>query len=119
MDALNTAASLLSSPPLAAPCGSQQRFQRPLLPASLTKMSAREQLSDHEERVAQLEQDLHEHRANPPSSKAKSVIVDNYKEKDAYLHFEVLLDFVKRRKWFEPQFFFSLLCNRKPVTRLT
>jgi PH/SEC7 domain-containing protein len=118
MDALNTAASLLSSPPLAAPCGSQQRFQRPLLPASLTKMSAREQLSDHEERVAQLEQDLHEHRANPPSSKAKSVIVDNYKEKDAYLHFEVL-DFVKRRKWFEPQFFFSLLCNRKPVTRLT
>lgn len=88
MDALNTAASLLSSPPLAAPCGSQQRFQRPLLPASLTKLSAREQLSDHEERVAQLEQDLHEHRANPPSSKAKSVHVNCYREKDAYLHFE-------------------------------
>lgn len=89
MDALNTAASLLSSPPLAAPCGSQQRFQRPLLPASLTKMSARDQLLDHEERVAQLEQELHEHRANPPPSKAKSATVNCYREKDAYLHFEV------------------------------
>ena len=91
MDALNTAASLLSAPPLAAPCGSQQRFQRPLLPASLTKLSARDQLMDHEERVAILEQDLHEHRANPPSSKAKSVAVNCYREKDAFLHFEVSL----------------------------
>lgn len=89
MDALNSAASLLSAPPLAAPCGSQQRFQRPLLPSSLTKMSARDQLLDHEERVAQLEQELHDHRANPPSSKAKSAVVASYREKDAYLHYEV------------------------------
>lgn len=91
MDAINTAASLLSAPPLAAPCGSQQRFQRPLLPASLSQRAPREQLLDHEERVAQLERELLDHRANPPPSKAKSVVVDCYREKDAYLHFEVFI----------------------------
>lgn len=91
MDALNTAASLLSAPPLAAPCGSQQRFERPLLPASLTKLSARDQLMDHEERVAQLEQELHEHRAHTPTTKKSSVVI-SYKEKDAYLFFEVSLN---------------------------
>lgn len=90
MDSINTAASLLSAPPLAAPCGSQQRFQRPLLPATLTKLSPREQLLDHEERVARLEQELLEHRAGPPPAKAKAAAVACYREKDAYLHFEVL-----------------------------
>lgn len=89
MDAINMAASLLSAPPLAAPCGNQQRFQRPLLPASLTKFSARDQLLDHEERAGQLEQELIEHRANPPKPRAKSAVINYYREKDAYLHFEV------------------------------
>jgi PH/SEC7 domain-containing protein len=97
MDALNTAASLLSAPPLAAPCGSQQRFQRPLLPASLTKFSARDQLMDHEERVTQLEQEMIDHRANPPPAKAKSAAIATYREKDAYLHFEVLFCFLSNK----------------------
>ncbi len=91
MDAINTAASLLSSPPLAAPCGSQMRFERPLLPASLTQLSPRDQLLDHEERVTQLEQELLDHRANPLSKKAKSTVISSYREKDAFLHFEVLI----------------------------
>ena len=45
---------------------------------------------DHEERVAQLEQELLDHRANPLPAKAKSILVDCYREKDAYLHFEVI-----------------------------
>lgn len=90
MDAVNTAAALLSSPPLAAPCGSQQRFQRPLLPSSLSQLSPREQLMDHEERVGQLERELLDHRANPLPTKAKSALVTCYREKDAYLHFEVI-----------------------------
>ena len=91
MDSINTAASLLSAPPLAAPCGSQQRFQRPLLPATLTKLSPRDQLVDHEERVGRLEHELTDHRSNPLPAKAKAAAVACYREKDAYLHFEVHL----------------------------
>ncbi len=93
MDAINTAASLLSAPPLPAPVGSQQRFQRPLLPATLSKLPARDQLVDHEERVQRLEQELREHRANPPPPNAKSALANVYREKDAFLHFEVGLHF--------------------------
>ena len=93
MDAINTAASLLSAPPLPAPVGSQQRFQRPLLPATLSKLPARDQLLDHDERVQRLEQELREHRANPPPPNAKSALANVYREKDAFLHFEVGLHF--------------------------
>lgn len=89
MDAINTAASLLSAPPLPAPVGSQQKFQRPLLPAGLSKLLARDQLADHEERVQRLEQELREHRANTLPTNAKSALVADYREKDAFLHYEV------------------------------
>ena len=89
MDAINTAASLLSAPPLPAPVGSQQKFQRPLLPAGLSKLLARDQLADHEDRVQRLEQELREHRANPLPTSAKSALVTVYREKDAFLHYEV------------------------------
>ena len=90
MDAINTAASLLSAPPLPAPVGSQQRFQRPLLPATLSKLIPRDQLIDHEERVQQLERMLRDHRANPLQPNAKATMVNFYREKDAYLHYEVI-----------------------------
>ena len=60
-----------------------------LQPASLTKFSARDQLMAHEERVTLLEQEMIDHRANPPPAKAKSTAIATYREKDAYLHFEV------------------------------
>lgn len=49
----------------------------------------REQLRDHEERVMRLEAELNEHRKQPPERGAKALVVQNYKEKDAYLNFEV------------------------------
>lgn len=88
MDALNTAASLLSSPPLPAPVGSQQKFQRPLLPAGLSKLPPRDQLAHHFDRVRLLEQELLDHRANPLPANAKSALVQFYREKDAFLHYE-------------------------------
>ena len=96
MDALNTAASLLSSPPLPAPVGSQQKFQRPLLPASLSKLLPREQLMHHFDRVRLLEQELLDHRANPLPANAKSALVQFYREKDAFLHYEVIILFFLR-----------------------
>lgn len=51
----------------------------------------REQLADHEERVCRLEATLEEHRKSPPEKGTKSLIVQNYKEKEAYLTYEVIL----------------------------
>lgn len=52
-------------------------------------MLQREQLRDHEERVMRLEAELSEHRKQPPERGAKALNIQNYKEKDAYLNFEV------------------------------
>lgn len=49
----------------------------------------REQLRDHDDRVNKLEAELDEHRRHPPERGAKALAVQNYKEKDAYLHYEV------------------------------
>lgn len=51
----------------------------------------REQLRDHEERVVRLEADLDDHRKSPPEKGAKSLVVQNYKEKDVYLNYEVII----------------------------
>lgn len=37
-----------------------------------------------------LEAELEEHRRHPPERGAKALTVQNYKEKDAYLHHEVI-----------------------------
>lgn len=49
----------------------------------------REQLRDHEERVQNLEAELEDHRRHPPERSAKSLNIQNYKEKDVCLHYEV------------------------------
>lgn len=59
-------------------------------------MLQREQLADHEDRVQKLELALEEHRKNPPERSAKSLVVQNYKEKDAYLQYEV---WCRHRGW--------------------
>jgi len=48
-------------------------------------------LKDHEERVARLESELDDHRKNVPDRGAKSLTVQNHKEKDAFLQYEVLI----------------------------
>ncbi|XP_057331974.1 PH and SEC7 domain-containing protein isoform X3 [Microplitis mediator] len=89
IDTINFVCASFSCQPLAGAVGSQRKFQRPLLPCSHTKLTPREQLRDHEERVSRLEAELEEHRRHPPERGAKALTVQNYKEKDAYLHYEL------------------------------
>jgi hypothetical protein len=61
----------------------------------ILKYLQREQLRDHEERVNKLETELDEHRRHPPERGTKSLMFQNYKEKDVYLHYEVNYVFIK------------------------
>lgn len=49
----------------------------------------REQLQDHEQRVARLAQDLDDHRSHPPDRGAKSRVIHEFNEKEAFLQYEV------------------------------
>lgn len=90
--------------------GSQKRFQRPLLPCSQTKLLLvrvhlqtyfgrnftggfnflqRDQLASHEEQVAKLESSLAEHKSG--SVPTKGLNLQNHREKEAYLQYEVSL----------------------------
>ncbi|XP_034937537.1 PH and SEC7 domain-containing protein isoform X2 [Chelonus insularis] len=89
IDTINFVCASFSCQPLAGAVGSQRKFQRPLLPCSHTKLNPREQLRDHEERVKRLETELDEHRRHQPERGAKALTVQNYKEKDTYLHHEL------------------------------
>lgn len=46
-------------------------------------------MRDQEEKVNQLEAELEEHRRHPPERGAKALSIQNYKEKDVYLHHEL------------------------------
>lgn len=48
-----------------------------------------EQLEDHTKRLAQLEQELEDHKAHPPEKNSKAHSMSNYREKEAYLIKEV------------------------------
>ncbi|PVD39468.1 hypothetical protein C0Q70_02099 [Pomacea canaliculata] len=89
IDTINLVAATLSAPPLPAGVGSQARFQRPLMPSSCTKLSIHEQLKCHEQRVAQMEQEMQLHRAAAPEKGSKSSAISNYIEKEHYLEFEL------------------------------
>ncbi|XP_059468514.1 PH and SEC7 domain-containing protein isoform X2 [Neocloeon triangulifer] len=89
IDTINFVAASFSSQPLASAVGSQRKFQRPLLPCSHSKLNLREQLRDHEERVALLENELDEHRRHVPERGAKSLSIQNHREKDAFLQYEL------------------------------
>ncbi|KPJ19007.1 PH and SEC7 domain-containing protein 3 [Papilio machaon] len=58
VETINFVCAAYSAPPLAGAVGSQRKFQRPLLPCTHTKLAMREQLADHEERAARLEEEL-------------------------------------------------------------
>ncbi|KAK6633570.1 hypothetical protein RUM44_004177 [Polyplax serrata] len=89
IDTINFVCASYSSQPLASGVGSENKFQRPLFPCSHTKLNLREQLADHEDRVQKLELALEEHRRDPPDRSSKPLFVQNYKEKDAYLLYEI------------------------------
>ncbi|KAK8402189.1 hypothetical protein O3P69_001349 [Scylla paramamosain] len=89
IDTINLVAASLSAAPLPGAVGSQRKFQRPLLPCSITKLNMSEQLEDHTKRLAQLEQELEDHKAHPPEKNSKAHSMSNYREKEAYLIKEV------------------------------
>ncbi|XP_071514522.1 LOW QUALITY PROTEIN: uncharacterized protein Efa6 [Panulirus ornatus] len=89
IDTINLVAASLSAAPLPGAVGSQRKFQRPLLPCSITKLNLTEQLEDHTHRLAQLEQELEDHKAHPPEKNSKAYSMSNYREKEAYLIKEV------------------------------
>ncbi|KAJ8948377.1 hypothetical protein NQ314_008416 [Rhamnusium bicolor] len=80
IDTINFVCASFSAPPLEAAVGSQKKFQRPLLPCSHTKLNLR---------VMRLEAMLDDHRRSPPEKGSKSQVVQNYKEKEAYLNYEL------------------------------
>lgn len=112
IDTINFVCASFSAPPLEGGVGSQKRFQRPLLPSSHTKLLMvcklnasdcspywfysssskqkilqKDQLATHEEKVSQLEANLADHkRAQVPN---KGLPLQNHKEKEAYLQYEV------------------------------
>ncbi|CAB3377447.1 Hypothetical predicted protein [Cloeon dipterum] len=89
IDTINFVAASFSAQPLASAVGSQRKFQRPLLPCSHSKLNLREQLRDHEERVSKLENELEDHRRHVPERGAKSLSIQNHREKDAFLQYEL------------------------------
>ncbi|XP_076326850.1 uncharacterized protein LOC143233882 isoform X2 [Tachypleus tridentatus] len=89
IDTINLVAASLSAAPLPTPVGSQNKFQRPLMPVSHTKSNLREQLQDQENRIVWLERELEEHLAHIPEKGAKSRIIHDFVEKEAYLQFEL------------------------------
>nr|XP_053642298.1 PH and SEC7 domain-containing protein-like isoform X2 [Cherax quadricarinatus] len=89
IDTINLVAASLSAAPLPGAVGSQRKFQRPLLPCSITKLNLTEQVEDHTQRLAQLEQELEDHKAHPPEKNSKAYSMSNYREKEAYLIKEV------------------------------
>ncbi|RXG52919.1 hypothetical protein Avbf_04434, partial [Armadillidium vulgare] len=90
IDAINFVAASLSAPPMPGAVGSQKKFQRPLLPCSITKLNVVEQLEDHSARVNQIESELNDLKTNPLDKNAKSATVSSHKEKLAYLTSESL-----------------------------
>ncbi|KAL7637818.1 UNVERIFIED_CONTAM: hypothetical protein RMT77_011430 [Armadillidium vulgare] len=89
IDAINFVAASLSAPPMPGAVGSQKKFQRPLLPCSITKLNVVEQLEDHSARVNQIESELNDLKTNPLDKNAKSATVSSHKEKLAYLTSEL------------------------------
>ncbi|CAH0729298.1 unnamed protein product, partial [Brenthis ino] len=82
VETINFVCAAYSAPPLAGAVGSQRKFQRPLLPCTHTKLSMREQLAEHEERAARLEEELAalRHARDHPHA---------HRDKDHYLVHEI------------------------------
>ncbi|XP_055630211.1 PH and SEC7 domain-containing protein isoform X2 [Toxorhynchites rutilus septentrionalis] len=87
IDTINFVCASFSAPPLEGGVGSQKRFQRPLLPCTHTKLLLREQITSHEEQVNKLENLLAEHKRS--TIPTKGLALQNYKEKEAYLLYEL------------------------------
>lgn len=67
IEMINFNAARFSSPALEAPCSNTGRFERPLLPSSVTRMSPREQVATHQSAVTKWEEELEQLVSDFPS----------------------------------------------------
>uniref|UniRef100_A0A673W1K4 Pleckstrin and Sec7 domain containing n=1 Tax=Salmo trutta TaxID=8032 RepID=A0A673W1K4_SALTR len=86
---INTVSAMFSAPPFPAAIGSQKKFARPLLPGSTSKLSQEEQVQSHEARFRAISTELAELRSYPPDRKVKGRELEEYRQRDEYLEFEV------------------------------
>uniref|UniRef100_A0A6Q2WV90 Pleckstrin and Sec7 domain containing a n=1 Tax=Esox lucius TaxID=8010 RepID=A0A6Q2WV90_ESOLU len=86
---INTVSAMFSAPPFPAAIGSQKKFSRPLLPGSSTKLSQEEQVKSHETRFRTISSELNELNAVIPDKKAKVRDLEEHKQREEYLEFEV------------------------------
>jgi PH/SEC7 domain-containing protein len=88
--AINKAAALYSSPPLAAPIGSQAGFHRPTFPLAPTRNNQDQQIESHEVKVKSLEKEAKEHQATKPTGKtAKHGYLEEWFDQYEFLQFEI------------------------------
>ncbi|MGH0120873.1 UNVERIFIED_CONTAM: hypothetical protein FKN15_024354 [Acipenser sinensis] len=85
---INTVAAIFSSSPFPAAIGSQKKFNRPLLPATSTKLSQEEQVQSHEARFRSTSAELAELCSYPPERKVKGRELEEYRQRNEYLEFE-------------------------------
>ncbi|XP_021206998.2 PH and SEC7 domain-containing protein isoform X3 [Bombyx mori] len=83
VETINFVCASYSAAPLAAAVGSQRKFQRPLLPSSHSKLSMRDQLRDHEDRIARLEEELAQLKRQARDNSSHTW------DKDHYLIYEI------------------------------
>uniref|UniRef100_A0A8C7LB48 PH and SEC7 domain-containing protein 1-like n=1 Tax=Oncorhynchus kisutch TaxID=8019 RepID=A0A8C7LB48_ONCKI len=86
---INAVSAMFSAPPFPAAIGSQKKFSRPLLPGSNTKLSQEEQVKSHETRFRAISSELNELTAVIPDKKAKVRDLEEHKQREEYLEFEV------------------------------
>uniref|UniRef100_A0AAQ5XRI6 Pleckstrin and Sec7 domain containing a n=1 Tax=Amphiprion ocellaris TaxID=80972 RepID=A0AAQ5XRI6_AMPOC len=86
---INTVAAMFSAPPFPAAIGSQKKFSRPLLPGTMSKLTEEEQVRSHETRFRAISTELAELRSFPPDRKVKGRELEEYRQRDEYLDFEV------------------------------
>ena len=107
IETINFASACLSSPALPNAVSNsrrnQQRQQRPILPASYTKLSYWEQLIDHEERLQRLKAELEDHLNEAPSTRnANKRYKTEFIDKIAHLkqeieRYTVYVDLMRRK----------------------
>lgn len=91
IDAINYVVATFSAPQLPAPCSSSAaRFQRPLMPSSKSGLNPQQQLNEHEKQLMLLKRDIEQHLQNPPPRNAKGAVIQNYKDKQEFLGFEIM-----------------------------
>lgn len=90
IDAINYVVAAHSAPQLPAPCSSDMgRFQRPLMPSSMSTLGVTDQLANHEKHLSELRVQIEDHLQSPPPKSSKAGVLQAYRDKQDFLRFEI------------------------------